>query len=91
MLIFAMACSNNNDGEKDDCIDVSQINNSGVCYEVYAPVCGCNNETYEKDCKARIKGAPTSRVHSNHLAPRTIYIFRHFLYHHFLLQIYRHF
>jgi len=45
MLIFAVACSKNNDGEKDDCIDVSQINNSGVCYEVYAPVCGCNNET----------------------------------------------
>ena len=49
MLIFAVACSKNNDGEKDDCIDVSQINNSGVCYEVYAPVCGCNNETYEND------------------------------------------
>ena len=43
MLIFAVACSKNNDGEK-------------VCYEVYAPVCGCNNETYENDCKARIKG-----------------------------------
>jgi|SaaInlStandDraft_1057018.scaffolds.fasta_scaffold24466_1 hypothetical protein len=56
MLIFAVACSKNNDGEKDDCIDVSQINNSGVCYEVYAPVCGCNNETYENDCKAQIKG-----------------------------------
>ena len=56
MLIFAVACSTYNDGEKDDCIDVSQIINTGVCYELYDPVCGCDNETYENDCKARIKG-----------------------------------
>ena len=51
-----MTCSSDNNGVNGYCIDVSQIINTGVCYELYDPVCGCDNETYENDCKARIKG-----------------------------------
>ena len=34
------------------CIDSSLINDSIACYEIYAPVCGCDSVTYSNDCYA---------------------------------------
>ena len=38
ILIITVTCSSDNDGANGYCIDVSQISNTGVCYEIYDPV-----------------------------------------------------
>jgi len=41
--------------DNDECIDESKISNNS-CYEIYAPVCGCNGLTYDNDCYAENAG-----------------------------------
>ncbi len=59
MLLFAAfaslafsACNKEND---DDC-EASATPDMRACYEIYAPVCGCNNVTYSNDCVAESYG-----------------------------------
>jgi hypothetical protein len=49
-LGFAATSCNQNDCEPGD---LSAVCN---CYEIYAPVCGCDNVTYSNDCHAECAG-----------------------------------
>lgn len=42
------------------CIDPDQIDETMICIEVYDPVCGCDNITYDNDCYAYYYGGVTS-------------------------------
>lgn len=42
-----------------DCVDSSLIMPTGVCPDIYDPVCGCNGVTYMNECAATIWGGVT--------------------------------
>ncbi len=44
----------------EECIDESLIDLETPCYEIYAPVCGCDSVTYDNDCYAVNYGGVTS-------------------------------
>ena len=41
--------------DQNDCESGNPDNNC-VCYEIYAPVCGCDEVTYPNDCYAECAG-----------------------------------
>lgn len=38
------------------CIDMSGVDTSAMCAEIYDPVCGCDKVTYGNECEATQKG-----------------------------------
>ena len=62
LLIAIMSCEKKNNCVSTPlplngvCIDSTLINDTIVCYEIYAPVCGCDGITYPNDCYADRNG-----------------------------------
>ena len=52
-LIFAFGCS---DGPEIIPCVISDVSNDIVCIEIYEPVCGCNDVTYDNECYAEVIG-----------------------------------
>ena len=51
-----MGCQSQPAHKADECIDPAKINEEAICTMEYAPVCGCNDQTYGNACQAENAG-----------------------------------
>ena len=58
VLIASLGLQNLN--AQEDCIDPSLIDPMAFCPFIYAPVCGCNNVTYDNSCLAMVTDGVTT-------------------------------
>ncbi len=57
-VIFTKGCSESGSipGLVDDCYSECLVEPNGACIEIYAPVCGCDGQTYSNSCFAEQEG-----------------------------------